>query len=218
MGEKLSDLINFTVGMDPQTRGMAITSSDWLREAHNSLSPPSTISLDGLGLPKSEEEAYHFIVYMPYMGCVYELDGLKSNPVRHSPFSEQGEGWLATAREVIEKRIGTYPPGSLEFSLLAVHEDPVPMLQNFLQQAQAAGNQVAAHEIMEKLSSEQQKRERWALENSLRRHNYVGLIHALLGALAKAGKLGAAKENAKKAMAERRAKKKEKGGADSEEA
>jgi len=46
-GPQLADLISFTVGMDPQMRGMAITSSDWLREAHNSLSPPSAISLDG---------------------------------------------------------------------------------------------------------------------------------------------------------------------------
>ena len=44
-------------------------------------------------------------------------------------------------------------------------------------------------------------------ENSLRRHNHIGLIHALLTALAKAGKLDEAKESAKKALTERRAKK-----------
>lgn len=44
-------------------------------------------------------------------------------------------------------------------------------------------------------------------ENSLRRHNHIGFIHALLTALAKAGKLEQAKENAKKVMSERRAKK-----------
>jgi ubiquitin carboxyl-terminal hydrolase L5 len=40
-------------------------------------------------------------------------------------------------------------------------------------------------------------------ENSLRRHNHLGLLHTLLG-LAKAGKLDAAKEGAKKAMRERK--------------
>ena len=44
MGAQLSDLFAFTAGMDPQTSGMAITSSDWLREAHNALSPPSSPS------------------------------------------------------------------------------------------------------------------------------------------------------------------------------
>jgi len=211
MGSQLNDLVNFTAGMDAQTRGMAITSSDWLREAHNALSPPSAISLDGLGLPKQQEEAYHFIVYIPYMGCVYELDGLKPHPVRHGAFDESGEGWVAKAREVIESRIGTYPPGSLEFSLLAVHEDPLPRLQMQLAELQAEGKQSEAAEVVVKLSVEKSKRERWAFENSLRRHNYLGFIHALLVAMAKTGRLDAAKEGAKKAMQERIQKRKEKG-------
>ena len=99
MGEQLAELFSFTTGMDPQTSGMAITSSDWLREAHNSLSPPSAISLDGLlDPPKTSEDAYHFVVYIPYAGAVYELDGLKQSPVRHGGYSESGEGWLAKAR------------------------------------------------------------------------------------------------------------------------
>lgn len=114
-------------------------------------------------------------------------------------------------REVIEARIATYPAGSLEFSLLALHEDPLPILQQHLTDAQAAGDVAAAEEILIKLSNENNKRERWAFENSLRRHNYVGLIHALLSALAKAGKLDASKDAAKKAMEERIAKRKEKG-------
>lgn len=97
-GPQLAELLEFTTGMDPQTSGMAITSSDWLREAHNALSPPSAISLEGLDLPKTTEDAYHFIVYQPYAGSVYELDGLKEAPVNHGAFSESGEGWVAKAR------------------------------------------------------------------------------------------------------------------------
>jgi len=65
------------------------------------------------------------------------------------------------------------------------------------------------------------KRERWAVrfllysllffsyndisqfENSLRRHNYVGMIHSLTLALAKAGRLDAAAEGARTAMKKR---------------
>ncbi|CCL99849.1 uncharacterized protein FIBRA_01873 [Fibroporia radiculosa] len=211
MGSQLSDLMSFTTGMDPQTRGMAITSSDWLREAHNALSPPAAISLDGLGLPKTSEDAYHFIVYMPYMGCVYELDGLKHSPVSHGSYQESGEGWVAKAREVIEARIATYPAGALEFSLLALREDPIPKLQTQLAELQSTGRQVDAAELLDKLTTENAKRERWAFENSLRRHNYVSLIHALLAALAKSGKLEAAKDGAKQAMQERVRKRKDKG-------
>ena len=137
-GPQLTDLFTFTTGMDPQTRGLAITSSDWLREAHNALSPPHAISLDGLGLPKKGEDAYHFVVYLPVMGALYEFDGLKQCPVRHGPCGEDhgGDGWVTKARlvgsflasvwmidsfdvsEVIETRIGTYPDGSVSVELL----------------------------------------------------------------------------------------------------
>ena len=100
MSSDLTDLIAFTTGMDPQTRGLVITSSDWLREAHNALSPPSSIALEDPDMKKTSEDAYHFIVYMPYMGSIYELDGLKEAPVEHGPFEEKGEGWVAKARYV----------------------------------------------------------------------------------------------------------------------
>lgn len=97
-GPKLAELNQFTTDMDPTTRGMAITSADWLREAHNSLSPPSAISLDGLGLPKTTVDTYHFVVYLPLLGGLYELDGLKQHPISHGPFEEIGEGWVKKAR------------------------------------------------------------------------------------------------------------------------
>lgn len=53
------------------------------------------------------------------------------------------------------------------------------------------------------------KFESWQFENSLRRHNHVGLVHALLLGLARMGKLDAAKENAKQKMKERKQKVKE---------
>jgi ubiquitin carboxyl-terminal hydrolase L5 len=40
-------------------------------------------------------------------------------------------------------------------------------------------------------------------ENSLRRHNHVGLVQALLLALAKSGKMSSAEELAKKTMEDR---------------
>jgi ubiquitin carboxyl-terminal hydrolase L5 len=112
-GEELASLMSFTTGMDPQTRGMAITSSDWLREAHNALSPPSAISLDGLGLPRTTEESYHFVLYVPVLGCLYELDGLREWPVKHGSYEEGPGGWTGKAREVIETRISTYPENAV---------------------------------------------------------------------------------------------------------
>lgn len=210
-GSQLTDLFAFTHGMDAQTRGLAITSSDWLREAHNALSPPSAISLDGLGLPKKTEDAYHFVVYLPSMGSVYELDGLKEHPVTHGPYQEAGEGWVKRAREAIESRIATYPDGALEFSLLALRDDPLPALQGRLSRCQATGDHTEAEELLVKIANETNKRERWAFENSLRRHNHFGLVHGLVAALARAGSLESAVGKAKTIMKERIEKANEKG-------
>ena len=98
MAPELTELINFSSEMDPQTRGIVVSSSDWLREAHNALSPPSSISIEDSSMRKTSDEAYHFVVYIPYMGCVYELDGLKEAPIRHDAYNEDGEGWVAKAR------------------------------------------------------------------------------------------------------------------------
>ncbi|KAI6026393.1 hypothetical protein BKA83DRAFT_4242868 [Pisolithus microcarpus] len=200
---RLTELLNFTTGMDPQTCGMAIASADWLREAHNDLSPPSTISLDGLGIPKKTEDAYHFIVYLPASGSVYELDGLKPYPVRHGTFEDSDDGWLRKAREVIENRIATYPPSAIEFSLLAVRDDPLLAMNKQLELLREAGSDAAAAEMLLKISDETSRREQWAFENSLRRHNHISLAHATLLALEKAGLLQPAIENARKVMRER---------------
>ena len=100
MGSQLKEMMEVSSGMDPQMTGTVITSLDWLREAHNALSPPSSISLDDPSFKKTSEEAYHFIVYLPYMGSIYELDGLREAPIRHTTYEEQGEGWVAKARSV----------------------------------------------------------------------------------------------------------------------
>ncbi|KAB5596071.1 Ubiquitin carboxyl-terminal hydrolase [Ceratobasidium theobromae] len=206
MGPELTDLISFTAGMDSQTTGLAVTSSDFLRSAHNALSPPSVLSISDGPQPQSSEDAYHFISYLPVVGQIYEFDGLKRAPVAHGTYNENGEGWVAKAREVIEKRIGTYPLGSLHFNLLAVRDDPIPSLHEQLTAAQAAGQELAAAELMSRLTQEQEKRARWNFENALRRHNHLGLIHALLVQLAKKGQLDTAVTAAKAKMQERLAK------------
>src|ERR1700736_5642334 len=61
-------------------------------------------------------QAYHFVVYLPVAGALYELDGLKEFAVRHGgweSYSVGGEGGLAKAREVIGNRIRTYPSGAV---------------------------------------------------------------------------------------------------------
>ncbi|KZV91001.1 cysteine proteinase [Exidia glandulosa HHB12029] len=198
MGKDIKDTLEFARELDPQSRGMVLVSSLFLREAHNALSPPSVISLDGLNLPKRTEDAYHFVVYLPVAGSLYELDGLKPHAVRHAPVPSSGD-WTSIAAETIQARIATYPPGAIHFSLMAVRPDPLPMLQ-----AQLVANP-ADEVLLARMAQEEEKRQRWAFENALRKANHLPLIHALVGALAKSGGLDAAVAGAKEKMRQRRA-------------
>jgi ubiquitin carboxyl-terminal hydrolase L5 len=130
--------------------------------------PPSAISLDGLELPRTAEDAYHFIVYLPVPGFVYELDatvdghrmrrlGCPSTPPSLVPSCKA----LNTLRGVIEARIATYYTihlaqfatpsflacgGSLrillEFNLVALRDDTMPTLYAQPSSAQASGDSV----------------------------------------------------------------------------
>ncbi|KIM27321.1 hypothetical protein M408DRAFT_330054 [Serendipita vermifera MAFF 305830] len=214
VGDVLGNIFSFGVGMDAWTLGEVLTSSSDLRTIHNSLSPPSAISLDGLNLPKGEsEDAYHFIVYTPVGGSLVELDGLKRDAVNHGAIDD-GNSWLEKALGVIQRRIEMYPAGAVEFNLQALRPDPIPLLTSG-----TSSPHLTTSEVQDILHAEQAKRQRWAFENAVRRHNHLGLAVGLLQALAKASVAGTgaaggeglwektmerAKEDMKKRVAKRR--------------
>ena len=42
---------------------------------------PEPIQIDDARAPTAEDDAFHFITYVPHNGCLYELDGLKAGPI-----------------------------------------------------------------------------------------------------------------------------------------
>ena len=87
----------------------------------------------------NQEEAYHFIGYVPFRGKVWELDGLKSKPVEvgelpASDPSPSGSGatanrsWMDIVRPVLRMKMRKYgggddENGSIKFNLLAIVKD-----------------------------------------------------------------------------------------------
>ena len=54
----------------------------------------------------------------------------------------------------------------LEFSLLALRDDPLPPLEAQIKKAQEAGNRALENELLATLTNENAKRERWAVSSS----------------------------------------------------
>lgn len=51
-----------------------------------------------------DDEAYHFVGYMPIDGRLYELDGLQDGPIDHGAISAK-QDWLDVVRPIIMRRI-----------------------------------------------------------------------------------------------------------------
>ncbi|GAA6003822.1 hypothetical protein JCM10207_006424 [Rhodosporidiobolus poonsookiae] len=216
LGQELSNLQAFSEGLDAETRGWTLSNSEKLREVHNSFARSDPFHLEEHRPDDASEDAYHFIAYLPIGGKLYEFGGLKQRPVCHGEI-EEGREWVDLAREVLERRIATHPPGEVMFNLMCVTSRRAHLQQRIeelsaLETEGAAANAAAVElvEAREKLAGIEERHRDWETENVLRRHNYIGLVHGLLVELARQGKLqgriDAAKEEMKRKVEERRAK------------
>ncbi|ORY20710.1 putative ubiquitin-specific protease [Naematelia encephala] len=197
LGAELENLRDFGAGMTPLDLGHVLSSSDLIRETHNSFSKSSPFSLDpSASSSREKEDAYHFVAYIPVTGVLYELDGLRTGAVMHAAVDEgESEGWLAIARDTIEQRIATYPPGSVMFNLLAVRSEAIPRLTRLLKDPSISeGDRL---QLQEQLEHELVKKERGRVENALRRNNLLPAVFALLKGLGQSGTMGKILEEAR---------------------
>ncbi|KAK6514170.1 hypothetical protein TWF506_008581 [Arthrobotrys conoides] len=133
LGEQLAQLKSFTAGLTPPLRGLCLQNSEFLRKTHNSFARRSEILQNNLDVIDScknardsatatspnSESAYHFIAYVPSGGSVWELDGLKRQPVKIGE-SDSTSRWLLTAMPRVQLQISKYSEDELMFTLLAL--------------------------------------------------------------------------------------------------
>lgn len=166
-------------------QGVAISSSDPIRKAHNAFGRTDAFLNDGkyVSRNRASEDVFHFVAYVPKDGTVYELDGLQSGPIAVGKVEgDDGDEtkWLSIARDAIQERM---TGDAIKFNLMAVIEDKRVGLKKKIEVDPT--NEGLVHQ----LQMEEEKRKQWQLENQRRQHNYVPLCVSILRELARAQKL-----------------------------
>ena len=204
LGDTLAEFKAFTKEFPPHLKGVAISSQETIKKAHNSFArPDGFLTADQQhrrAAASQENEAFHFVAYVPVNGIVYELDGLQKGPMVVGAYDDNKndknrQDWLVQARAAIQERMAIAGEQHVKFNLMAVIQDKRLILEQRISSNNSDdsddddsnnhnNNQAAAL-----LAVETAKRQQWRTENQRRRHNYVPLCVQLLKELAAAGRL-----------------------------
>ena len=121
IGPTLKELKTFTEGMDPQTRGLAISNSDKIRLEHNKFSHPEPFVFSKK-IAKDGDDVFHFVAYIHFKNSIYEIDGLQKGPI----LIEKGvknEEWIKKVKPSIQNRLKLFAKSEIKFNLLALVPD-----------------------------------------------------------------------------------------------
>ncbi|NXY73799.1 UCHL5 hydrolase, partial [Glareola pratincola] len=175
LGETLSEFKEFSQSFDAAMKGLALSNSEVIRQVHNSFARQQMFEFDAKSSAK-EDDAFHFVSYVPVNGRLYELDGLREGPIDLGACNQ--DDWISAVRPVIEKRIQNNT--HLTFSGFW-KEEPMDTDQssNMLSSIQS---EVAKYQML--IEEENQKLKRYKIENIRRKHNYLPFIMELLKTLA----------------------------------
>ncbi|CEP07725.1 hypothetical protein [Parasitella parasitica] len=131
-GEILNNFLRFTEGFSPVNRGLCLGSCSEIRKIHDAFARNAYHTAEHAlneNLDSTENdnfdyivsEDFHYITYIHKNGYIWELDGLKKQPVRLKACLE--EEWLSTVKPIIEARMKSTGQDDLSFNLMAVTKD-----------------------------------------------------------------------------------------------
>ena len=90
-----------------------------------------------------EEDAFHFVSYVPVNGRLYELDGLREGPIDLGACNQ--DDWISAVRPVIGKRIQKYSEGEIRFNLMAIVSDRKMIYEQKIAELQRQLAEVCSH-------------------------------------------------------------------------
>lgn len=154
LGPNLTRLKKFSKGLDPESKGLAISNVPELSCAHNKHAKPSQLMASPMvsmrrGSVMSSAhallpETYHFVSFVPINGRLIELDGLKELPIDHGPWDEKEE-WTDLFQRTVSERLARSP--DCLFNLMAVVPDPIPEISEKLKLLQTRLDEFLEHAI-----------------------------------------------------------------------
>ncbi|TGZ80262.1 cysteine proteinase [Ascodesmis nigricans] len=134
LGPALTSFREYSKELIPPLKGLAVANFAYVRDVHNSFGrkcemvdadihlmeeatkKPRTRQLSGDG--SGDEEVFHFIAYVHVGDAIWELDGLKRQPVKLQTC--QRDDWLSYMHGILMARTQRYHERELLFNLLAV--------------------------------------------------------------------------------------------------
>ncbi|KRZ29081.1 Pre-mRNA-splicing factor 38B, partial [Trichinella pseudospiralis] len=182
LGSTLKEFKDFTCDLDSASRGLCLTNSEKIRTVHNSFSRQQLFEIEDQQ-KLDEEDAFHFVTYVHVNDGVYELDGLRTAPLRLGTVASDGD-WTEVAIKAIKEKIKNYGESEVRFNLMAVISDQKLKYEREMEKFAEAGNEAEVDRLTALIAAEDAKRERYAMEVARHRHNYVPFIVELLRILA----------------------------------
>lgn len=186
IGDVLRDFRSFTSALDDECKGYAIGNSEVIRTAHNSFRPSTSLEIEQRD--DSKGDAFHYVSYVWFRGCVYELDGLQNGPVLVCECSK--EAWVVSVIPHIQSRISEYTScgdNEIRFNLLALTKDKEVELRDSLKSNSLTDSEFIENE--NKLNEILIKKEKVKIENNRRRFDFTSLSLMALQCLAEKGQL-----------------------------
>lgn len=219
LGDTLGEFREFSQSFDAAMKGLALSNSEVIRQVHNGFARQQMFEFDAKSSSK-DEDAFHFVSYVPVNGRLYELDGLREGPIDLGACDQ--DDWISAAHPVIEKRIQKYSEGEIRFNLMAIVSDRKMIYERKISELQT---QLAEDEPMDTdqsstfissvrseidkyqllIETENQKLHRYKIENIRRKHNYLPFIMELLKTLAEYQQLMPLVEKAKEKQSAKKA-------------
>lgn len=216
IGGMLSNFKELVMPMDSTSRGEQIGQNNGIRNIHNSFCASDPLLLLDRDTDDDNEKdgnAYHFISYIPIEGKIYELDGLRGDPIVVGEYNNNSS-WIEVVKSEVKRRMEEFSSKENGFTLLGVvdnikekcmkelnkENELIGIIQNYgISNTIPAGYSIkdigeteedrslliASHqemmrELEEKVLNEDKKFERYRIENTRRKHNYIPFAMELL--------------------------------------